>query len=71
MASVTIAENQNLSIDMDYIDDIDEELPFEVIQNAQLASLELLPAKSREKYYRIYNVFKKWQTGHGIKTISS
>lgn len=51
--------------------DIDEDIPFEIMQNAQLASLELLPAKSREKYYRIYNVFKKWQGGHGMTTISS
>lgn len=52
------------------MDDIDEDIPFEVLQNAKLAALELLPVKSREKYYRAYNHFKEWQKKHGLKTVS-
>lgn len=51
--------------------DLDEEIPFEVIQNAQLAALELLPVKSREKYYRVYRIFKNWQMQRGVKIVTS
>ncbi|KAJ6643825.1 hypothetical protein Bhyg_08790, partial [Pseudolycoriella hygida] len=51
------------------MEDIDEEIPFEVMQNAELAKLELLPVKSRDKYYRVYGHFKDWQKEHGLKKV--
>lgn len=52
-------------------DDFDDDIPFELLQNAQQAQMELLPIKSRERYNRVYKVFKDWQKEHGVKIVSS
>ena len=59
------------SMDMNLMEDIDDNIPFEVLQDAELAKLELLPIKSRQKYYRVYNQFKNWQKEHGLKNVSA
>ena len=50
---------------------LNEDLPLELIQNAELATMETLPEKSRDKYFRVYNHFKDWQKVHGVTKISS
>lgn len=52
-------------------EDIDEEMPFELMEHAKAATLETLPQKSRPKYMRMYENFKTWQTSHGVTKISS
>ena len=47
---------------MNLMEDIDDDIPFE---------LELLPIKSLQKYYRVYNQFKNWQKEHGLKNVSA
>ena len=56
--------------DVNLMEDIDDDIPFEVLQNAELAKLELLPIKSLQKYYRVYNQFKNWLE-HGLKNVSA
>lgn len=41
-------------------EDIDEDMPFELIQHARAASMDVLPQLSREKYNRVYKNFKAW-----------
>lgn len=50
---------------------IDEEMPLELMENAKLASMDTLPQKSQENYLKIHKIFKDWQNGHGVKTITS
>ncbi len=49
----TIADN--------IIEDIDDEMPLELMEHAEAALLETLPVKSKEKYNRVYKNFKDWQ----------
>lgn len=51
--------------------DIDEEMPFELIEHAKQAVLETLPEKSREKYNCAYKNFKDWQSRNEMATISN
>lgn len=39
------------------IEDIDDEMPFKLIEHAKAAALEILPEMSREKYNRVYRNF--------------
>lgn len=56
----------------DYIDiDVDEEMPFELIEHAKAAVMESLPLKSKDKYNRVYKNFKAWQLGYGVNTVSA
>lgn len=57
--------------EIDEFNDIDNELPFELMEHVTAAVLELLPAKSRENYINVYKKFKDWQSGYGVNTISS
>lgn len=54
----------------EHVEDIDEDMPFEIIQNAREAILETLPKVSREKYTRVYNNFKQWQKKLGTESVS-
>jgi len=56
---------------MNLMEDIDDHIPFEVLQNAELAKLELLPIKSRQKYYCVYNQFNNSQKEHVLKNVSA
>lgn len=51
------------------MDITEEELPEDVLEAANMASLQLLPAKSREKYEKQYELFSKWCEQRGIKTL--
>lgn len=53
------------------VNDIDEEMPFELLEHAREAVLETLPKKSRDKYIRTYKIFKDWQSRHGMPKISN
>lgn len=48
---------------------MEEELPDDVLEAANLANLELLPAKSKEKYERQYYAFEKWYEERNVKTL--
>ena len=37
--------------------EIDEDMPLELMELAQVAKLETMPAKSKEKYNRVYQNF--------------
>lgn len=52
------------------IDDIDDDMPFELMEHAKAAALEILPEKSRVKYNRVYQNFKDWQSSYGVRKIS-
>lgn len=52
-------------------EDIDEDMPFELIQHARAASLDVLPQLSRDKYNRVYRNFKAWQDSYKVKKISA
>jgi hypothetical protein len=60
---------------MDIIDgcvvSVDEEMPLELMENARMATLDMLPEKSKQIYMKIYQNFKDWQNGHGVKKITS
>lgn len=53
------------------IDDIDDDMPFELIEHAKAAALEILSMKSREKYFRVYKNFTDWKMSHGVSKMSS
>lgn len=54
-----------------FIEEFDEEMPLELMEHVKAAKLETLPVKSREKYNRVYEKFKTWQTNYGVETVSS
>lgn len=56
-------------IDLMDAEDIDEEMPFELLEHARAASMDLLPQKSRVRYNNTYNNFKVWQGSYNVKTI--
>lgn len=58
-------------MDVKQFGDIDEEMPLELMENAKLASMDMLPQKSKEHYCKIYKNFKDWQNSHGVKKITS
>ncbi|KAJ8979426.1 hypothetical protein NQ317_018047 [Molorchus minor] len=49
--------------------EVTEELPRDVLEAAQMATSELLPEKSRDKYKRTYDIFNKWYQEKGVKTV--
>lgn len=62
------ASEMNVS---DMVEDVDEDMPLELMEHAKAAKLETMPVKSREKYNRLYKNFKDWQASYGVVTISS
>lgn len=52
-------------------DDIDEDMPFELLEHAKEAVLETLPAQSKQKYNRVYKNFKDWQSKNGSPIVSN
>jgi len=42
------------------MDLMEEELPNDILEDANIANMELLPAKSKEKYEQQYTLFDKW-----------
>lgn len=69
--SIFSEKNQHKKMIASDLDDIDEELPFELMEHAKAAVLDLLPIKSHEKYKRAYENFKDWQAGYVVGTILS
>lgn len=61
----------NASDISDIVEDIDEEMPLELLEHANAALMETLPAKSKEKYKRVYKIFKEWQASYGVGKITS
>lgn len=53
------------------VNDIDEEMPFELLEHAREAVFETLPKISRDKYIRTYKIFKDWQSRHGMANVSN
>lgn len=51
------------------MDITEDELPEDVLKAANMASLQLLPLKSREKYEKQYELFTQWCEQKGIKTL--
>lgn len=51
------------------VHDIDEQMPFELLEHARAAVLETLPDISREKYMLTYKNFKDWQSKHGMPNV--
>ncbi|KAJ8984401.1 hypothetical protein NQ317_003984 [Molorchus minor] len=49
--------------------EVTEELPKDVLEAAEMATSELLPMKSRDKYERTYDIFEKWCQEKGVKTV--
>ncbi|KAJ6643011.1 hypothetical protein Bhyg_07967 [Pseudolycoriella hygida] len=41
------------------IEDVDDDMPLELMEHARTAKLETLPVKSREKYIRVYIILKR------------
>ena len=39
---------------------MEKELPNNILEDANIANMELLPAKSEEKYEHQYTLFDKW-----------
>lgn len=50
--------------------DSDCEIPEAIVEEVRIATLNLLPAKSRLKYENEYNTFKKWMTTSNVKKIN-
>lgn len=57
----------NASHDVDDDDDNGEYIPVEVMDAANIVSLDLLPKKSRQIYTKRYNDFKDWCKTKNIK----
>lgn len=55
----------------DFIEEVDEEMPLELMEHVRAAKLETLPVKSRDKYNRVYDRFKSWQMSYGVQNVSS
>lgn len=48
----------------------EDEIPQDILEEANTVSLNLLPTKSREKYEKEYQVFKRWMESRQIRKIS-
>ncbi|KAG4076779.1 hypothetical protein HA402_009125 [Bradysia odoriphaga] len=55
----------------DLIEDVDENMPLELMEHAKAAKMETLPIKSKEKYNRVYQNFKEWTKSYGVTAITS
>lgn len=51
-------------------DSDDGVIPQSIADEAKVASLDLLPIKSRERYEKEYYIFKEWQKEKNVDTIS-
>lgn len=51
------------------MDSSDEDLPESILEEAKIANLGLLPAKSRHRYEKEYAVFTNWCQEKGIKSM--
>lgn len=49
--------------------DLKEELPDDILEDANIANLNLLPVKSKEKYEKQYDLFDKWCKEKGVKIV--
>lgn len=70
---VCINDSGEKNVVGEYVDveEIDEDMPFEIFESAREAVFETLPKLSREKYTRVYNNFKEWQKKYGTESVSN
>jgi hypothetical protein len=45
-------------------------VPEKILEEAEEATLQLLPAKSREHYEKVFSEFNEWKEKRGVKTIN-
>jgi hypothetical protein len=45
-------------------------VPEIILKEAEEATLQLLPAKSRERYEKVFSEFNEWKEKRGVKTIN-